>query len=168
MKRVLSTIVLATSLSAPAWAETNIGISVNIGDAPPPPVVVVRSEPRLVYVSDARCWVVADERWSDDCFKHGRYWYTWHDGWWYRAKSWRGPYRVIETRYVPVAVHRVPARHWKHHPQFGHAYPSRHPGRVQHHHPNNDHYADDQYRRRDRDRDQRANVVVKERRHRRN
>jgi hypothetical protein len=122
MKRTLwSSILLASSLTAPAWAGTNVGITVNIGDAPPPPVIAVRSEPRLVYVSDARCWVVADDRWQDDCFKHGSHWYTYHDGWWYRSKSWRGPYRVIEERYVPVAVHRVPARHWRHEPRFTHA-----------------------------------------------
>jgi hypothetical protein len=116
VKRTSMAIAMACVLATAARAETNIGISVNIGDAPPPPVVVVREEPHVVYVTDAHVWVVEDRRWDDDCFRVGAFWYSWHSGYWYRARTWRGPFRVIEERYVPVAIHRVPARHWKRHP----------------------------------------------------
>jgi hypothetical protein len=104
------------TLATCASAETNIGVSVNIGNAPPPPVVVVREKPRTVYVSEAHVYVVDDRNWRDDCFKVGAYWYVWHESFWYRASSWRGPFRAVETRSVPVAIHRVPERRWKHHP----------------------------------------------------
>jgi hypothetical protein len=96
--------------------------------------------------------VVADERWEDDCFKHGRYWYTWHEGWWYRAKKWNGPYRVIEARHVPTAIHRVPVRHWKRHPDH-----HKHSHRAKHHRRHD--------RRHDHDRDRHADVVVRDRDH---
>jgi hypothetical protein len=126
-------LAVAMAFAMPAGAGTSIGISVNIGDAPPPPVVVVREKPHTVYVRDANVWVVEDRRWGDDCFRVGRYWYTWHSGYWYRARSWRGPFRVIEERYVPVAIHKVPARHWRRHP---HGMP---PGHARRHHRHDDH-----------------------------
>lgn len=116
MKRICAALVVTGALATAAHAGTNIGISVNIGDAPPPPVVVVREEPHLVYVREARVWVVEDDRWEDDCFRVGAYWYSWHSGYWYRSRTWRGPFRVIEERYVPTAIHRLPPRHWKRHP----------------------------------------------------
>lgn len=83
---------------------------------PPPPVIVVKEEPRLVQVVDTRVFVVTDERWDDDCFRYGGWWWTWHRGHWFRARDWRGPYVAIEERGVPAAVITVPERHWKRHP----------------------------------------------------
>jgi hypothetical protein len=121
VKRTSILLAALVACATPALAETNIGISVNIGDAPPPPVVVVREEPRTVYLRDEHVYVVQDDRWDDDCFRVGAFWYSWHSGYWYRARTWRGPFRVIEERYVPVAIHRVPDRCWKH----GHRYHGR-------------------------------------------
>jgi hypothetical protein len=120
----MRTRILLGSLLVMAWAgvasaTTNLGISVNIGNAPPPPVVVVREEPHVVLVPGSTVYVVDDRRFDYDYFRYGVYWYIYDDGWWYRARSYRGPYRAVEVRYVPRAIINVPARHWKHHPHGG-------------------------------------------------
>ena len=117
-----STLLLVTmGLLVPlaAKAGTSVSLGVTIGDAPPPPVVVVREEPRVVVVPGSTVYVVNDRRIGYDSFRYGVYWYVYNDGFWYRSRSWRGPFRSCEGRYVPRAILSVPARHWKHHPHGG-------------------------------------------------
>jgi len=110
--RTICMLALVLGTASAANAQTRLGVSLSIGDAPPPPVIVVRQEPHVVYVPEARVYYVDDSR--DDWFRVGTYWYIEREGYWYRASSYRGPYRVIERRYVPTTVWRVPKRHWKH------------------------------------------------------
>ena len=112
---------MASGLLVPfaAWGGTSVGLSVSIGDAPPPPVIVVREQPRIVMVPNSTVYVCEDERIDYDTFRYGVYWYVYNDGFWYRARTWRGPFRTIEVRYVPRAIMTVPARHWRHHPHGG-------------------------------------------------
>jgi hypothetical protein len=120
MKRHLEMLVTTLALLLPAAAFASVGITVHIGDAPPPPVIVVREPPRVVYVPSARVYVVDDDAWAYDGFHVGSYWYVYEDGWWYRSRTWRGPYAVIETRYVPARIHDVPVRYWRRgHPHGG-------------------------------------------------
>lgn len=118
--KTLSTLAgcaLATLVATGAFAETDVHVNINLGNAPPPPVVVVRHEPRMVWLPELRVSVADDRDYGDDYFQCGSYWYSYHDGWWYRARSWRGPFSVIEYRYVPRSVISVPERHWRHHPR---------------------------------------------------
>jgi len=110
---------LATCLSLPAFAYTDVRVNINLGNAPPPPVFVVQHPPRTVWLPAERVYVVADTDFDDDCFQYGGYWYVYHDDYWYRASSWRGPFRAIQPRYVPTAIYSVPVRRWKHHPHGG-------------------------------------------------
>jgi hypothetical protein len=98
-----------------ALAETRLGVSINLGNAPPPPVVVVQRAPRTVWLPEERLYVVQDTDWDYDTFQVGSFWYSYDNGWWYRSRSWRGPYVAIDYRDVPVSVQRVPPGHWKHH-----------------------------------------------------
>jgi hypothetical protein len=116
---LLMSLGLLVPFTTPAMGGTSVGISVSIGDAPPPPVVVVREEPRLVVVPGSTVYVVSDRRIGYDVFRYGVFWYVYNDGYWYRARSHRGPYRAIGVKYVPRAIMTVPARHWKHHPHGG-------------------------------------------------
>src|SRR5262245_33562972 len=52
--------LLVAVLAAPvaAHAHTSVGVSVSIGNAPPPPVVVFRQEPRLIVVPNSTVYVV--------------------------------------------------------------------------------------------------------------
>jgi len=120
MRRTTLGAMLAIGLVTPlaGQAATSVGISVNIGNAPPPPVVVVREEPRCMVVPGSTVYVV-QEAVPYDMFRYGVYWYVYNDGYWYRARGYRGPFRAIEVRYVPRAIVSVPAKHWRHHPHGG-------------------------------------------------
>jgi hypothetical protein len=94
-------------------------VQLNIGNAPPPPVVVYQESPPVVIVPGSAVYVVNDPRCGYDFFRFGVYWYIWNDGYFYRGRSYNGPFRVIEARYVPAAIWNVPSRHWKRHPHGG-------------------------------------------------
>lgn len=117
--RVFAVSAFAAFMAMPALAATDIHMSVNLSNAPPPPVVVVQHPPRTVWLPETRVYVADDGDYPDDYFEYGAFWYVYRNDYWYRARSWRGPYAVIDTRYVPQSIMVVPARHWKHHPMGG-------------------------------------------------
>lgn len=117
--RILAGCALATLFALPAAAATNLNVSINLSNAPPPPVVVVQHAPRTVWLPESRVYVVDDPDFDDDYFQCGGFWYVYRSNYWYRARTWRGPYSVIEHRYVPHSVMIVPANHWKRHPHGG-------------------------------------------------
>jgi hypothetical protein len=108
---------LSVAMSAPARAEVSVGIS--ISNAPPPPVVVYRSEPHTVFVRDADVYYVDDPRCDYDYFHVGTYWYIYNGGYWYRGRGYRGPFIAVEQRVVPAGIWRVPDQRWRHHPHGG-------------------------------------------------
>jgi hypothetical protein len=113
--RVALGCLIALSCAAMAHAATDISVRVDIGGAPPAPHIVFRAEPHVVYERAERVYVVDDPACGDaDCFHYGPYWYTFSNGYWYRAARWRGPFVVVHPRYVPEALYRVPPGHWKH------------------------------------------------------
>ncbi len=120
---LLGTSVLALALAlvaaSPVHSETTWGVSLNIGNAPPPPVILVKQAPRTMVVPGTTVYVVSDDSYGHDCFRSGAHWYAWSNGYWYRASAWRGPFTVVETRSVPRAVLEIPAKHWKRHPHGG-------------------------------------------------
>jgi hypothetical protein len=111
------TLFAAAPLSAGTTASINLQL--NLGNAPPPPVLVYRDEPHVVIVPGSSVYVVDDGRCNFDFFRCGVYWYIWNDGYWYRGRSYGGPFAVVDTKYVPATIMNVPARHWKHHPHGG-------------------------------------------------
>src|SRR5437867_2892844 len=60
-------LLLSLVVTARAGAATSVGVQVNIG-APPPPVVVYRSEPRLVLVPGSMVYMVDDDACAYDFF----------------------------------------------------------------------------------------------------
>jgi hypothetical protein len=54
-----------------------------------------------------------------DVFQYGSYWYVYSDSYWYRARSYQGPFVAIAFESVPRRVMSVPEQHWKHHPHGG-------------------------------------------------
>ena len=113
--------LLAVAVAGPVRAEsrTSLRVQVNIGNAPPPPVVIYEEAPPLVVIPRTAVYVVDDDDRDYDFFRYGVYWFIWNNGYWYRSSSYRGPFRVIEARYVPAAIWDVPGRRWKHHPHGG-------------------------------------------------
>ncbi len=115
MKRTLIlSFALATVLVAPAFARTTV--QVNIGLAPPPPVVVFHGPPPMAFVPAQQVYIVGGPDTPYDCFRFGAYFYIYNGGWWYRAPRYGGPYRAIEARYVPAPIFRVPEGRWRNHP----------------------------------------------------
>ena len=88
---VLAGGILSAVLSAPAFAATDVHVNINLGNAPPPPVVVVQHAPRTVWLPEQRVYVANDPDFDDDYFQCGMYWYVNRGNFWYRARSWRGP-----------------------------------------------------------------------------
>lgn len=118
----LAVLALAAVLasSRPAHADTGFDVRIDIGNAPPAPHIFFRARPREVYVPEERVYVVDDPALGDnDCFRYqGSYW-VFREGYWYRAPRWRGPFTVVQPRYVPTAFYHVPAERWKHHANWG-------------------------------------------------
>jgi hypothetical protein len=109
-----SLILVAATLAASMPARAEVNIHVDIGNAPPPPRIVVRERPNLVYLPESRVYVVDQRDWGYDTFQCAGYWYLWNDGFWYRSISYRGPFVVIHENAVPAAIWRVPPARWRH------------------------------------------------------
>jgi len=113
MRRVILLMAaLGTLVTTPALAETYFGFQIGVTNAPPPPRLYFREQPRIVFVPQTQVYVVQNV--SYDMFRYGRFWYVSQGGYWYRAPSYRGPFRVVDARYVPRPIYSVPANHWKH------------------------------------------------------
>jgi len=96
-----------------AQAGTSVGWSVTIGNAPPPPAIVFQREPRVVVVPGSTVYVLEDDC-DYDVFRYGVFWYVLNDGYWYRARTHRGPFMAVSARYVPSAISNVPTKYWRH------------------------------------------------------
>jgi hypothetical protein len=119
-KLVAAGLAIGTALllsGAPARAE--VSIHVDISNAPPPPRVVFHRAPHVVYVPESRVYVVNERDYDYDTFHYGAYWYISNAGFWYRSRSYRGPFVVIREDRVPAAIWRVPPARWRHHPNRG-------------------------------------------------
>ncbi len=114
---------MGLTLPIAAWASgrTSLGLTVSIGNAPPPPVIVIREQPHCVVVPGSTVYVVEEDQDEIpyDMFRYGVFWYVYNNDYWYRARGYRGPFVAVDVRYVPRAIITVPARHWKHHPHGG-------------------------------------------------
>ena len=108
----LLTIALATPSSA--GSRTYFGFQIGIRNAPPPPPVVFQEAPDVVLVPNTSVYVV-ESPYDCDIFRYGAYYYVCDEGYWYRAHNYRGPFRVVDARYVPRPVYFVPPGQWKHH-----------------------------------------------------
>ncbi len=121
MRRLTILLVLAGLATLPvvALAETYFGFQIGISNAPPPPAVVFREAPQTVFVPETGVYVVDDDEYGCDVFRYSTYWYACNGRYWYRARNYSGPFRVVDVRYIPRQVLTVPAGHWHHHPLGG-------------------------------------------------
>jgi hypothetical protein len=87
---------------APVPAFSEVSVNINIG----PPPVLVEGPPELIVVPRTMIYFAPAAR-ADLFFYRGRWW-TSHEGRWFRAKSYNGPWVVVGPRYVPVEIVRLP------------------------------------------------------------
>ncbi len=108
----LSAVICALFLSlcagvlwtGPATAEVNVSIGVF---APPPPVVVAGPPPMTVMPGPYYVYY-APEVPAGLFFYQGAWWRP-HEGHWFRAYSYKGPWRYIDNDHTPTPILRLPA-----------------------------------------------------------
>ncbi len=104
MKTLLAALALVPSL---AFAQIQVTTQIKIPDIHfevQPPLVVV--EPGVQVVTD----------YGEDLYVVDGFYWVHRDGHWFRSGDHRGHWVVVEPRYVPVAVYRLPPgkyKHWK-------------------------------------------------------
>ena len=130
-------IVVGGLTEAPALAA-DVNIGVNIG-VPPPPVVVapapavVITPPSISFVAPPPLVVVPSTptvqyipTGAYNVFVYGGRYYSFHNGYWFQAGHYNGPWAQIRTEKVPAPVigvpvtyYRVPPEHAKKHDEDG-------------------------------------------------
>jgi len=110
-------LVLVGALVLHGSARADVDVHLDIGNAPPPPAVSFHAAPHRIYDRRSHVYVVDDPGTSDyDTFQYGGYYWLFNDGYWYRSRTWRGGFQVVQPRYVPAQIYSVPTTRWKHHP----------------------------------------------------
>lgn len=118
-------LVLSAASCAPAYyadgsTRTYLGFTVGVSsNAPPPPRLYFRDEPRVQVVVSSGVRVVEAPDPDCDLFVTGGVYYLYRSGYWYRSRQYDGDYQVIEVTRVPRAVLEVPPRYWRNHPGRG-------------------------------------------------
>ncbi|MBI3029233.1 MAG: hypothetical protein HYY64_06975 [Candidatus Rokubacteria bacterium] len=111
---LLTSILVAAAVSLPgaipAQAQ-NISIGINIGSPPPPPPIVVAAPPQMVVVPGTTVYYAPGI--SFNYFSHGGQYFTFHDGSWFVAPGYNGPWVFIVKERVPRPVLAVPVSYYK-------------------------------------------------------
>jgi hypothetical protein len=94
---------LSVLLAAPAAAELNINVGIGI---PAPPAFVVSAGPAVVVVPGTPVYYAPGQ--SADIFFYQGFWWTPHQGYWFRAQSYNGPWVFVPGPQVPVAFVNLP------------------------------------------------------------
>jgi hypothetical protein len=118
MKRTLMIAAALASLAfvtapSPTQAATSVGFSVRIGDPYRGAAIRFRSEPDYVVVPGTQVYYI-DDYYDRDFYRYGGWYYMVDDGYWYRARSYRGPFLRIDYRSVPRQFTYVPTRYRRH------------------------------------------------------
>lgn len=96
--------LLATIFIGSGMREAGAQVQVNINLGPPP--VAGAEPPAMVLVPGSQVYFVPEP--NIDVFYFNGYWWSPRGPHWYRSRAYNGPWVVVEERYVPVAVHKVP------------------------------------------------------------
>lgn len=114
----LSLALALAPLTASPAAATGMGQILSGKQAPPPPRIVFKSAPHWEAVPGTNVYCVREaERPAYDLFRAGSLFYLFDQGHWYRSNRQERGYTVINERYVPVSISRVPSHHWRSYPQ---------------------------------------------------
>ena len=102
----------ALAVVAPVAARAaDIHVGINIGVPPPPPPVVIEAPPPLVVVPDSPVYY-APQLPYNYFYYGGRYW-RFHEGAWFAAASFAGPWGFVSVHHVPPPLLAVPARYYR-------------------------------------------------------
>jgi hypothetical protein len=99
--------LLGVLVATPALAQVHVGVDVQI----PLPTIRFEVPPPLVVVTPG---VQVVEDYGDEVFfVNGWYWCR-RDAHWFRTRDYRGGWVVVERRYVPGSLVKIPPGHYKH------------------------------------------------------
>lgn len=102
----MSVLLLPYSVSA---VDVDIHIAV-----PPPPHIVFETEPEVVIVPQTHVAYVPVVT-QYDMYRYDKYWYVNQEGYWYRSRSYRGPFKHVQHRHLPHDFVVLPTE-YRHHP----------------------------------------------------
>jgi len=103
--RMLGLVVLLGALFAfGETKEASAEVSININLGPPP--IVVAEPPEVVMIPGLQVYFVPQLEF--DVFFYNGYWWSPRGSRWYRTRAYNGPWKVVNKRYVPAPVYRVP------------------------------------------------------------
>ncbi len=96
----------------------NVNIGISIETPPPAPAVMIATPPSLVVVPGTPVYYAPSL--SVNFFFYRGHYYTFHEGAWFYAPAYRGPWTFVPLERVPqpvlavpVAYYKVPPGHWK-------------------------------------------------------
>jgi hypothetical protein len=102
---VLGAVVLIGALFAfGGTKEASAEVNVNINIGPPP--IVVPEPPEVVLIPGSPVLFVPIP--DIDIFFYEGYWWSPRGSQWYRSRAYNGPWGIVNKRYVPSHVFRVP------------------------------------------------------------
>ena len=111
------TLVLVGSLGGllgamPAHADSlSIGINIGSPPPPPPPAIVVAAPPQFVVVPGSPVQYAPGL--SVNYFVYGGQHFTFHNGSWFFAASYGGPWTFVAVERVPQPILAVPVTYYK-------------------------------------------------------
>ena len=111
------TIVLAAlaALAPVAARAADVHVGINIGVPPPPPPVVIEAAPPLVVVPGSPVYYAPQLPYN--YFYYGGQYWRFHEGAWFAAASFAGPWGFVSVHHVPPPLLAVPVRYYKVHPE---------------------------------------------------
>ena len=101
MNRLIVLCALLVSL-LPAAAGAQVDVQIQVGLPVAPPLVVVQPGIQVV------------ENYHEEVFFTRGYYWVRRGPYWYRARGPRATFALIEPRYVPVGLRRLPPGQYKH------------------------------------------------------
>lgn len=129
VRRVIFALIWGIAAMLPAVRPVDAEVDVHIGiGIPPPPSIVFQAEPPVIVVPQTDVYYVPEAS-GYDMYRYGSWWYVNRDGYWYRARSYRGPFGHVEYSRVPRRIIGIPGtyRHFPVRPD-GHHPPHRRSG----------------------------------------
>ena len=102
---LFTAILILAFILYPTRGSGEVNVNIGIG-VPLPPPVVISAPPPVVVIPQTYVYFVPDIE-VDILFYHGN-WYRPHQGRWYRATSYGGPWVHIEHARVPRVLTHLP------------------------------------------------------------
>lgn len=101
--------LLLIFLAQALWTGTATAVvNINVGVFAPPPPVAMPGPPVMAVIPATEYVYYAPDVSAGLFFYHG-YWWRPHKGHWYRAHSYKGPWRYIDKHHTPTPILRLPA-----------------------------------------------------------